>query len=141
MSGNIRLSESIPANGKVATGTKKNNKYAQDVQTFENEVETVIDNATFSQTVESEDIDFSNHQHAILTVKTGTVTTTPILTVALKIKDSNGNYITHTTLTAIRNATTLIEEFFFLAAQTIQVVCTFEGSGSFASVTVELAMK
>lgn len=105
------------------------------------ETSTTIDNATFSQTVTGEDIDFTGHQHAILTVKTGTATTSPTLSVALQVKDSNGNYITHTTLTTISTATTAIEEFYFLSAQTVRVVCTFGGSGNFATTTVELQMK
>jgi hypothetical protein len=104
-------------------------------------VVTIIDNETFSETVTGADIDFSKYQHAILTIKTGTATGTPTLTVALQVKDSNGNYITHTTLTAISTATTTYEEFYYLSAQDIRVVNTHGGAGSFAAVTVELAMK
>lgn len=112
------------------------------VPVFKNEVVTVIDNATFDQTVESEDIDFSKFQHAILTIKTGTATGSPTLTTSLQIKDSNGNYHTHTNLSPISTATTITpEEFFYLSAKDIRVVCTFGGSGSFATTTVELSMK
>mgnify|MGYP007126155955 CR=1 FL=1 len=104
-------------------------------------IETIIDNATFSETIIGADIDFTKYQHAILTVKTGTATDSPTLTAALQVKDSNGNYITHTTLSPISTATTLIEEFYFLSAQTIRIVCTYGGSGNFATTTVELQMK
>lgn len=104
-------------------------------------VATIIDNASFTETVEGADIDFSKYRHAILSIKTGTATTSPTLTVKIQIKDSNDNYIDHTTLTAISTATTVIEELFYLSAETIRVVCTFGGTGSFAATTVELTMK
>lgn len=102
---------------------------------------TVIDNASFSETVEGADIDFKKYRHALLSIKTGAATSNPTMTVKLQIKDSNNNYIDHTTLTAISTATSVIEEFFYLSAETIRVVCTHSGSGNFAETTVELTMK
>lgn len=102
---------------------------------------TIIDNALFTETVTGADIDFKTYRHALLSIKTGTATDSPTMTVKLQIKDSNGNYIDHTTLSAINTATTVIEEFFYLSAETIRVICTYGGSGNFANTTVELRMK
>lgn len=99
----------------------------------------IIDDATFSTTVSSTDIDVSNVKNGLLTVSVGTMTTTPSLTAKIQVKDSNENYIDYLTLPVVTtSSTTTFDEFFNLAAKTIKVVCTYAGTGNFANVTVEL---
>lgn len=101
---------------------------------------TVVNNATFSATVTGPDMDLTDYSNILITVKTGTATTSPTLDVAFFVKDTNGNYIRHTSLTQITTATTGYEEVYGLAGRTGRIVCTYGGSGNFATTTVEATM-
>ena len=101
-------------------------------------VVTVVNNATFSQTVTGADISMKEYNNFILTYKTGTATNSPTMDIVVQVKDSVGNYITHTSLTQVTTASSGYEEIFGLSADTIRVVCTYGGTGSFATTTVEL---
>lgn len=101
-------------------------------------VVTVVNNATFSATVTSADIDIKEYDNLIITYKTGTRTGTATMDIKLQVKDSVGNYIDHTTLTQVASATSGYEEVFGLAHTTCRVVCTFGGTDNFATTTVEV---
>ena len=85
--------------------------------------QTIISNGTFTETLNSEDIDFKKYNHVIITVKTGTPTGTPTMSVKLNIKDTQENKFLHTTLPTINSNTAILEEVFYLSAHTIQVEC------------------
>jgi hypothetical protein len=98
-------------------------------------VHTIIDNDTFDETVESEDIDLSLVKKGVITIVTGTVTDTCTLNVKLQIKDSNNNYIDY--LDFVAPVDTLD---YATIPKTGRIVCTKTGNGSIAAVTVELTI-
>ncbi|MBZ2167023.1 hypothetical protein [Methanobacterium spitsbergense] len=98
-------------------------------------VHTIIDNDTFDETVESEDIDLSLVKKGIITIVTGTVTDTCTMDVSLQIKDSNNNYMDY--LDFIAPVDTLD---YTSIPKTGRIVCTKGGNGSIAGVTVELTV-
>jgi hypothetical protein len=119
----------VDANGKIATNATLQKGTL---------VSTTVNNATFSATVTGSDIDLSNYSNIIITYKTGADSDAATMDISFQIKDTAGNYITHTTIPQITTATTGYEEIFGLAHKTGRVVCTYGGSGNFATTTVEL---
>ena len=105
-----------------------------------NKVITIINNATYSATVTGTDMDLREFNNLIITYKTGTRTGTATMDIAFQVKDSNGNYITHTSLLQVASASTGYEEVYGLAASTGRIVCTFGGSNNFATTTVEVTL-
>jgi hypothetical protein len=105
-----------------------------------NKVVTIINNASFSATVTGDDIDLREWKNILLTYKTGTRSSTATLDIVFQVKDSAGNYITHTVLQQVTSATSGYEEIFDLAASTGRIVCTYGGSGNYATTTVEVTL-
>jgi hypothetical protein len=105
-----------------------------------NKVIKIIDNATVSSTVVSPDIDMREFANMLITYAVTGISSTPTMDIVFQIKDSNGNYITHTVLQQITAISSGYEEIFDLAASTGRIVCTYGGSGNFATTTVEVTL-
>ena len=104
----------------------------------------IINNATFNQTVTGADIDVSSYRDFVVTYKTGTATNSPTMVISLQNKDGNNNYIIDSDYVSstITTATSGVGFKGFLEAYgTIRIVCTYGGTGSFATTTVELQLK
>lgn len=101
----------------------------------------IINNASFTETVNSPDIDLSEYKNVLITYKTGTKTDTATMDVKLQVKNSKGVYIDHTSLTQITTASTGLKEIKDVLAKTGRVVCTFGGAGNYATTTVEVELK
>jgi hypothetical protein len=113
-------------------------------QSRSNSVVKVIDNATFNATITSADIDFSEYTNFNVTYKTGTVTTTPTMTLSFKFKGADGLYHADPDYpdVVVSTATEGIAWKGMMEAYNIlQIVCTFGGTGNFAGSSVALRMK
>jgi len=94
-----------------------------------------INDAAFSATVTAADFDFSSFSMAAIYVTTGTVASgSPTMTPKLQVRDpTTGHYFDHTTTSpTISTAGDFKFELGSIAAQTVRVVSTFGGSGSFS---------
>lgn len=111
----------------------------QNIKTMKrSKVFTIINNATFSATVTGADMDLKEFSNLIITYKLGVESDAGTMDIVFQVKDSVGNYITHTSLAQITAAGSGYEEIYGLSADTGRVVCTFGGSGNFATTTVEV---
>lgn len=149
--GGVEKPALVDANGQLVTSTTidtsaiatsaNQTNGTQVTKTIKNPtVSTIINNATFSATVTGSDIDLTNYSNLIITYKTGTRTGTATMDISFQVKDSVGNYITHTSLTQVASATSGYEEIYGLAHRTGRIVCTFGGTDNFATTTVEVTM-
>lgn len=101
----------------------------------------VINNATFDADEESEDIHVQFDSKILVTVVAGTKTGSPTMDVKIQVKDSNDNYIDHTSFTQITAAGSALKELSNFAGKTIRVLADHGGSGSFANTTIEVQHK
>lgn len=102
---------------------------------------TVINNADFTETVSSAEIDLIAYKNLIIMVKAGAKTDSPTMDVKFQIRDSNNNWYDHTTFTQITDASKAIKEISNLSARYGKIVCTYGGTGKLAATTVELQAK
>ena len=105
----------------------------------------IINNATFNGTVTSPVLSNDGRVVWVLIVRTGAVTTTPTLTPAVNVSVDGVNFVqAGPAITAISTASTNRYVYAVnstqgpIAEPSIQVVCTFGGSGSFANTSVDL---
>lgn len=104
---------------------------------------TIINNADFTATVTSADIDLEGYKTGTITIKAGTETGTVTLDAKLQVKDINGNYIDHTAATQVTGAGSSLKHITDINAKTGRVVVTFAGGASekYAATTVELILQ
>ena len=100
-------------------------------------VTTIIDAASFTETVTSSDIDMEGYRNAILTVVLGANSDAATMAVSVEVKDSNGNYITFDSLPVMSSGSESAALSLYDLPDTVRVVCTYGGTGNFAGVTVE----
>jgi hypothetical protein len=100
-------------------------------------VTTIIDDASFTETVTSSDIDMEGYRNAILTVVLGANSDAATMAVSVEVKDSNGNYITFDSLPVMSAGSESAALSLYDLPDTVRVVCTYGGTGNFAGVTVE----
>lgn len=104
----------------------------------------IIDAAAFTQTVTSEEIDFSEFSNFIVSYKTGALTDSPTMVIKLQFKTPNGDwiddsdYVSSTISTATQN---VAFKGYMEAYSAIRIVCTFGGSGNFADTSVAIELK
>jgi hypothetical protein len=108
-------------------------------------VTKIIDNATFNATVNSPEINLKGFSNFNVTYVLGTATGSPTIAIKLQYKDIDGLWYDDPdySLTAISTGSTSGIAFkgFMEAYDTVRVVCTFGGSGSFAGVSVAFRAK
>ena len=97
----------------------------------------IINDASFTETVTSSDIDMEGYRNAILTVVLGANSDAATMAVSVEVKDSNGNYITFDSLPVMSSGSESAALSLYDLPDTVRVVCTYGGSGNFAGVTVE----
>jgi len=108
-------------------------------------VTKVIDNATFNATVLGQDINLKGFSNFNVTYNIGTATGSPTIAIKLQYKGINGQWYDDPdySLTALSAGSTSGIAFkgFMEAYDTVRVVCTYTGSGSFAGVSVAFRAK
>lgn len=102
----------------------------------------IIDNANFTATVTGSDIDLEGFNKGTITIKTGTETGACTLDAKLQVKDSNGNYIDHTSATQVTSESTSLKNITDINALFGRVVVTWGGGvgDKYAATTVELTL-
>ena len=113
-------------------------------------VVTVVDNIALtvpaeetSYVVTGADIDIADFATGMLLITAGSETATATLDVVFQVKDSNGNYYTHTSATQVTQAGSSVKAIAQLDGETGRVVVTLgdAAADAFAGVTVELVLK
>jgi hypothetical protein len=107
-------------------------------------VTKIIDNATFNATVNSPEINLKGFSNFNVTYVLGTATGSPTIAIKLQYKDIDGLWYDDPdySLAALSAAGSGIAfKGFMEAYDTVRVVCTYGGSGSFAGVSVAFRAK
>ena len=128
--GMIKTQEQSPISG-FATSAKQGQ--------LANNVTSIINNATFNATITSSDIDFSKYANFVVSYQLGTATSSPTMTIGFRYKGIDGTYHSDPDYPDVAlnstNASSSSYAFkgFLEAYDTVQIVATYGGTGSFAN--------